>query len=140
MSNAYTVLGFDFGTTKIGIATGQTLTKTATPYKIIKATDGLPNWEELEKIITQWKPKHLVVGIPYEIDGGIGLMANRAQKFANRLKEKFQLPVYTIDETGTTKLANSAIDQNKAFFEKRHTNKNDSIAAAIILSEWLNTN
>ena len=62
------LLGFDFGTAKIGIATGQTVTNTATPLNIISASDGVPNWITLAAILSEWQPDLIIVGLPLNMD------------------------------------------------------------------------
>ena len=65
----HTVLGFDFGTKNIGVAAGQAITKTATALSPLVARDGITNWSDVEKLISEWKPDAVVVGIPLNMDG-----------------------------------------------------------------------
>jgi len=64
MTSQNVIMGFDYGTRKIGIAVGQLITKTANPIAIISARDGVPDWSEIEKLILEWQPAQLVVGLP----------------------------------------------------------------------------
>lgn len=140
-SAAFVALGFDFGLKKIGIAVGQSITKTAAPLDIIPANNGLPNKTQLEKIIKNWKPKILVVGMPYQEDGSSQEMSVLAEKFAYYLTENFQaqynLTIVTIDERY------SSIEAKRKFIELRKQNlvkkgaQLDDIAACIILERWL---
>lgn len=100
--NAKTVLGFDFGTKSIGVAVGQQITASATPLLSIKAVDGIPNWEEIAKLIQEWQPDLVVVGLPLNMDGTEQEMTHRARKFANRLNAKFGVKIFTQDERLTT--------------------------------------
>lgn len=97
-----TVLGFDYGTKSIGIAVGEALTASARPLMSIKAVDGIPRWEEIAAIITEWKPDRVVVGLPLNMDGTEQAITLRAKKFANRLSGRFGVKVDTQDERLTT--------------------------------------
>ncbi len=123
------LLGFDFGMRRIGIAIGNTITNTAQPLLTIQAQDGIPNWDEIKDIIQQWAINAIVVGMPYNINGELQEITHAAKKFANRLKQKFKLPVHLIDERYTTKIAKTKKYKNKGV---------DSIAASILLQSWLN--
>ncbi|ABZ75745.1 Holliday junction resolvase YqgF [Shewanella halifaxensis HAW-EB4] len=96
------VLGFDYGTKSIGIAIGQELTASARPLLSIKAVDGIPKWEEIGALITEWKPDLVVVGLPLNMDGTEQEMTQRARKFANRISGRFGVKVATQDERLTT--------------------------------------
>lgn len=96
------VLGFDYGTKSIGIAIGQELTASARPLMSIKAVDGIPKWEEIGKIITEWQPDLIVVGLPLNMDGTEQEITLRAKKFGNRLNGRFGIEVMTQDERLTT--------------------------------------
>ena len=100
--NNFTVLGFDFGMKHIGVAVGQTITRTANPLTSLKAINGIPNWEELNKLIKTWNAKTLIVGIPLNMDGTEQPITAAAKKFSNRLHAHYQLPVQTVDERLTT--------------------------------------
>ena len=93
MKSPETLLGFDFGMKRIGVAVGQTVTKTARPLGVVKATQGSPQWDVLNKLINTWKPDALVVGIPLNMDGTEQRLTEAAKQFANLLHERFQLPV-----------------------------------------------
>ena len=121
-------MGFDYGTRKIGVATGQLVTRTATPIAIVQARDGIPNWNDIEKLITEWKPSQLIVGLPLNMDGSESEMSIRALKFARRLTGRFNLPHQTIDERLSTR---EAREQSKT------AGQIDDIAAKIILESWL---
>ena len=100
--SSQTVLGFDYGTKSIGIAIGQQLTASARPLISIKAVDGIPKWEEIAAIITEWKPDLIVVGLPLNMDGTEQEITLRAKKFGNRLNGRFGVKVVTQDERLTT--------------------------------------
>ncbi|WP_151702303.1 Holliday junction resolvase RuvX [Nitrincola alkalilacustris] len=132
------VMGFDFGTSRIGISYGQALTGTASPLKPITARDGIPDWDALGRIIAEWQPEALVVGIPLNMDGSISDMAHRARKFANRMNERYQLPCFIIDERLTS------VEAKRIHLEAGGGNNFkkesvDGIAAQLILEDWFNS-
>jgi putative Holliday junction resolvase len=130
------VLGFDFGTKKIGVAVGQTVTKTANPLGLLRANQGEPVWASVKKIIDEWQPIALVVGIPLNMDGTRQPVTNQAEHFVEALKSRFHLPVYGIDERLTTVEARDRIFQEQGYKGLQKT-AIDAIAAKIILEAWL---
>jgi putative Holliday junction resolvase len=92
MSNK-TVLGFDFGLKYIGVAVGQQLTHTANSLTVIKARDGIPNWDDIQKLIDQWQPQLVVVGLPLNMDGTEQEMTAAARRFGNRVNGRFNVTV-----------------------------------------------
>lgn len=137
-SSFTTALGFDFGTGRIGVAAGQSVTATAKPLNTVNARDGIPDWVALANIIETWQPDCLVVGIPVNMDGSISEMARRARKFANRLHERFALPCFLMDERLTTREAKQIhyAAGGGSNFRKEPV---DSIAARLILEDWFST-
>lgn len=129
------VIGFDFGTTRIGIAAGQPITGTASPLAPINARDGIPDWSLIEALITEWQPAALVVGIPLNMDGSISDMSRRARKFANRIKERCKVPCYLIDERLSTREAKQ-ISLARGGSTNFKENSVDGIAAQLILESW----
>lgn len=131
-----TLIGFDFGTRCIGIAVGQSLTQTAKPLTSISAVKGEPEWPQVRKIIDEWKPDALVVGIPLNMDGTHQPITFKALHFAEKLRQQFGLPVYTVDERLTTVEAKAQIFAAKGY--KGLTKAAiDSFSAKLILEEWL---
>lgn len=128
------VLGFDFGMKHIGVAIGQTLTMSAQALPCLMAKDGIPDWKKIADLIAIWHPDAMAVGIPYNMDGSEQHTTFSARKFANRLKEKFKLPVYPVDERLTTVEAKLLCSQN---FKKKASLEIDSYAAKLILESWL---
>lgn len=129
-------MAFDFGTQRIGIAVGQRLTGQASPIEPIKARDGIPNWDQLERIITEWQPQAFVTGLPLNMDGSPSELSRRAKKFANRLEGRFHRPSFTHDERLTSYEAKGRVIEaggNRNFGE----NSVDGIAAQLILESFL---
>ena len=133
-TTGFTVLGFDFGMKRIGVAVGQTITQTANPIITLHAIDGIPNWSEIQNLIAEWGATHLVVGLPYQLDGSKQETTLSAQKFSRRLQNKFGLPVDLIDERLTTKSARQALHDQHNLNERSQI---DSYAAKLILESWL---
>jgi putative Holliday junction resolvase len=134
-NNGY-CLGFDFGLKKIGVAVGQFVTKTASPLSHIGAKQGTPDWSQLQKIIDEWRPKCLVIGMPKSIDGQDLSVTKKVEHFGESLK-RFNLPIYFTDERMTTKEARQNLFDHGGFKALSY-GKVDSVAAAIILEQWLN--
>ncbi|MCG7585021.1 Holliday junction resolvase RuvX, partial [Photobacterium sp. OFAV2-7] len=110
MSNSRSVLAFDYGTKSIGVAIGQELTGTATPLAALKAKDGIPSWDAIEKILNEWQPDLVVVGLPLDLEGGeLEAITPRAKKFANRLHGRFGYQVELHDERLSTVEARSEL-------------------------------
>lgn len=97
-----TIIGFDFGKKYIGVAVGQEMTGSATPLGSIKATDGIPHWDNLAKYLTEWQPDLVVVGLPLNMDGSEQPLTLSAKKFGNRIAGRFGLKVEFQDERLTT--------------------------------------
>ena len=118
-------LAFDFGLRRTGVATGNRLTRSATPQGSIHAA-GDARWPLLAARIAQWQPDALVVGVPRHPDGNAHDNTRRAEKFARQLRGRFNLPVYEVDErySTTAALESGASDP-------------DAAAAAIILEQFL---
>ena len=132
----HVLLGFDFGLKRIGVAVGQTVTQTARPLTTLKANDGIPRWEECEKLVKTWQPDAFVVGIPLNMDGTEQRLTYLAKQFANILQERFHLPVYGMDERLSTKEARERLFE-KGGYKALQNGQIDSIAAQLILQNWL---
>ena len=132
-----TVLGFDFGMKKMGVAVGQTVTCTATPLALLKAKNGEPEWDELAKIIKIWKPNALVVGRPLNMDGTIQPITEIVENFAKALQAHTGLPVHFVDERLSTVEARAVVFE-KGGYRTLSRQPVDATAAQIILQDWLN--
>ena len=128
------MMGFDFGTKRIGVAIGQTITKTARPLETLAADTAL--WDNIHALIKRWQPEALVVGIPLNMDGTEQPITAQAKQFAKLLHERCQLPVYNMDERLSTVAAREHVFQKGGFKALKKT-KIDSVAAQLILEHWL---
>ena len=120
-------LSFDFGTKRVGVASGNSLTRTATPLSTI-AAEGDARFDAIARLIREWQPDALVVGVPCHPDGAPHDNTRRAQRFARQLAGRFGLPVHEVDERYTTTEAH-ALGAADA----------DAAAAALILEQYLRT-
>ena len=129
------LLGFDYGLKQIGVASGQTLTSSATGLTILKAVDGIPNWSQVEKLLTEWNPDLVVVGLPLNMDDSESELSGRARKFARRLQGRFAVEVEMVDERLTSREAKSMGREQG----NQDLTKIDHVAAALILQSWLDS-
>ncbi|KTC84824.1 Holliday junction resolvase RuvX [Legionella brunensis] len=129
-------LGFDFGYKRIGVAVGQRITSSARPLTTIDAKSGVPNWDVLQKIITEWRPEALIVGLPTCIDDSKLYTTDAARNFAHQLQKRFSLPVYLVDERLSTVEARAQLFAEGGY-RKIKQSQVDSFAACIILEQWL---
>jgi putative Holliday junction resolvase len=122
---ARSFLAFDFGTLRVGVAGGNTVTRTAQALRSIAAT-GTARFEAIEKLVKEWRPDALVVGVPFHPDGAAHENTERARRFARQLHGRLHLTVHEVDERYTTTEAqsNGASDL-------------DAASAAIILEQFL---
>ncbi len=97
-----TVIGFDFGKKYIGVAVGQEITGTASPLGSVKANNGIPHWDNLEKYLKEWQPDLIIIGLPLNMDGSEQQLTLDAKKFGNRVLGRFGIKVAFQDERLTT--------------------------------------
>ncbi|MCQ8228920.1 Holliday junction resolvase RuvX [Pantoea trifolii] len=133
-----TLLGFDFGTKSIGVAVGQQLTGTARALTALKAQDGTPDWKLIEKLLKEWQPDYVVVGLPLNMDGTEQELTARARKFANRLHGRFGVRVEMQDERLSTVEARADLFE-RGGFRALQKGQVDSQSAVIILEDWFDT-
>lgn len=130
-----TVLAFDFGEKRIGVATGETLLGSAHPLTVIHAESNDDRFAAIGKLIAEWQPEQLVVGLPTHADGTPHEMTRLASKFGERLVKRYKLPVFYADERLTSLDAEARL---------RETGRNsrtakpllDAVAAQLILQTW----
>ena len=126
-----TLLCFDFGTKRIGVAVGQSVTQTATPLQTVKNKNSRPDWDHIKQLINEWQPDALVVGIPLNMMDEVQEMTVASEKFMRQLHGRFHLPVYGVDE------------RLSSFEAKQRTGKTtdlDPVAAQAILETWFAEN
>ncbi len=129
-----TLLGFDFGERRIGVAIGQGVTRTATALRTLHAVDGKPDWAGISTLVEEWQPTALVVGLPRHADGSDSAITRAVRVFAQQLEVRYRLPVHMIDDRLSTQAA--ATLQQSA----NHSMSGlDAQAERFILQDWLDT-
>ncbi|MYM30114.1 Holliday junction resolvase RuvX [Duganella sp. CY15W] len=123
-----TVFAFDFGVKRIGVAMGNTMLLQAEPLKVINAIDNATRFADIQKMLDEWKPARLVVGLPMHPDGAEHEMTARARRFANQLNGRFNLPVELVDER-----------YSSAVISAKRGEVIDDRAAAIILQQYFDS-
>lgn len=129
------VVAFDFGTRRIGVAFGQELLGKARPLTMLPARDGIPDWLVIEKLMAEWQPDQVVVGLPLNMDDTENDMCDRARKFGKRLHGRFHVAVDMVDERLTSFEAKGEV---MAAGGERDFGKHgvDDLAAVLILETW----
>lgn len=132
------VVAFDFGLRRIGIATANLTTRTASPLTTLRLDRDVP-WTDIDRLMSDWRPAQLVVGVP-EGDGAAAI-ARRAQEFAAALTERYGVAVATVDETLTsvTAQAELAAGRRSGYLRRRvGRGRVDRVAACLIAEQWMN--
>jgi putative Holliday junction resolvase len=129
-----TVLAFDFGTRRIGVAVGNTLVRVAHPLATIDREAREERFRAIAALVDEWQPACLVVGVPRHADGSEHAMTLRARRFARQLGGRFRLPVAEVDERHTTELASEELRDRRAGPAGRL--ERDRIAARLILQAY----
>ncbi|HAT1570904.1 TPA: Holliday junction resolvase RuvX [Kluyvera cryocrescens] len=130
-----TLLAFDFGTRSIGVAIGQRITGTARPLTAIKAQDGTPDWNIIGRLLKEWQPEAVIVGLPLNMDGTEQPLTARARNFANKIHGRFGVAITLHDERLSTVEARAGLFERGGF---RALNKGsvDSASAVVILESF----
>jgi putative Holliday junction resolvase len=129
-----TLLGFDFGLQRIGVAIGQEISGTATALTTVRSRDGKPDWDMISDLISTWRPDALVVGLPLHADGGDSEFTRRVKRFIRQLDGRYKLPVYTMDERLSSHAAAKRVDEGNRELKSRGL---DAAAAEEILESWM---
>jgi putative Holliday junction resolvase len=130
-----TVLAFDFGTRRIGVAVGNTLMRIAHPLATIAVADPAARWSAIRALLDEWRPQRLVVGLPVHADATPHAMTTHAREFAHELADRFALPVSLEDERHTSEIARDALAA-AGRGGRAHRALRDRVAAQIILQAW----
>jgi putative Holliday junction resolvase len=133
-----TYLGFDFGELNIGVAVGQRVTATATGLETIRATSNAALWSAVSRLVRIWQPSAFVVGMPYHPEGKENPIVQPILRFCRQLEERYQRPVYTMDETLSTKESREIFYRERSKRSVQFTDIKDELAAQLILQTWLN--
>lgn len=136
-----TLLGFDFGLKRIGIASGQRVTSSASTLITLESRNNKPDWEAIGSLIEEWRPAALIVGEPYHLNGEESEITLAARRFSRQLHGRFNLPVYMMDERLSSQEAERITREARRAGRKGRVNKGDidKLAAQIILQSWLDS-
>ena len=138
-SGGLTLLAFDYGRRRIGVAVGNTVTGRASALATVDASDGGPDWSRIEALIEAWRPARLVVGVPYNGAASGEDIEGEAERFARRLEGRFGLAVDRVDERLSSAEAYDRLKSERQAGRRGPIAKKDidSAAAAVILQDWL---
>lgn len=132
-------LGFDFGSARIGVAIGEAVTGSARPLRTLPTRQQRPDWDAIAKIIAEWRPDWLVIGVPRHADDSSNAMTEAALRFSRQLQGRFHLPVATIDERLSSWEAEQRYFKTAPSGRRRDSDPTlDAQAAAVILESWFN--
>lgn len=132
-----TILAFDFGLKRIGVAVGEEFQKFAHSLATIRAETNIARFEAIARLIHEWQPSRLVVGLPFGLDGSEHEMTKRCRRFANQLHGRFGLPVVLTDERLTSAEAETILRESCGSKGYRKEDI-DAVAARLILQDYLN--
>lgn len=135
-----TLLSFDFGLRRIGVAVGQELTATTRPLATVNVNNQQIDWPHIERLINEWQPDLVIVGLPLNMDDTEHEMSRRARRFSNQINGRFNRPVELVDERLTSIEAEEYIAEARRHGHmKRHKAREsvDQVAAEMILKAWL---
>lgn len=133
------VLAFDYGRQRIGVACGDTLSRTAAPQGTVSVESDRPRWGAIDALLREWQPALLVVGLPYNVDGSDSAMTLAARKFAAELASRFGMPPVLVDERYSSREAAARLKSaRESGLRRRRVGKADvdAAAACVILERW----
>ena len=139
-SNASTILALDYGARRIGVATGSTITATASALETLVATGTGPDWHRIEELVQEWSPRLIVLGLPPNTDGTESEMTREVKTFAAELQTRCGIPVEFVDERYTSAEAEALLrEQRRQGLRTKKLRKEDVDAAAaqLIATSWL---
>ncbi len=137
---ARTVLSFDYGLRRIGVAVGNTLTGTAEALATVAADDGLPDWRAVDRLVADWRPAAIVAGVPYNMAGRDARITTAALQFADALGQRYGIEVHRVDERLTSREAEDDLRERRrsgAKSKRVRSGDVDREAARLLLLQWL---
>lgn len=138
--NSGTIMAFDYGSKRIGVAIGQQLSASSRPLDTVAVRQNKPDWDHISRLLNEWQPDLLLIGLPLTEDGGEQEMSTAARRFANRLNGRYQLPVELVDERFSSIEAEEIIVEarrNGRLKKSKVKQAVDQIAAKLIIQSWL---
>jgi putative holliday junction resolvase len=136
------VLGFDFGSRRIGVAVGQSITGSASPVEVVSQGEQGPDWARIDALVREWRPERLLVGLPLTLDGGEQAISVKARAFADSAGSRYGLPVEMVDERFSSQEADRRFAElrKSGLARRRDATRLDAMAAQIIVEQWLQAN
>ena len=136
-----TVLGFDVGMRRIGVAVGNAMTGSARAVAVIDVHAAGPDWAHAERLLREWRPDGLIVGDPMTLDGGDQPIRKAARAFAQEMRQRSRLPVVMVDERNSSQEAARRFAAARADgrSKRRDADALDAVAAAVIVERWLSS-
>lgn len=135
IQNMQSIMAFDFGTQKMGLAIGQSSISSSNPLPLFMMKDGIPDWNQLLKLVKEWQPNLFLVGLPLNMDDSESELSARARKFARRLRHQTNIETWMVDERLTTREARKELE----FYQEQGRAKRlsaDSFAASLLIQSW----
>jgi putative Holliday junction resolvase len=132
------VMAFDFGERRIGVACGDTISRSASPLGFVRV-DAAGPWAEIEKLLKTWLPNLVVVGLPYNVDGSESALGRAARRFAVQMQQRFSLEVRMVDERYSSIDAQARLKSARESGSRRRRIAKgdiDAMAACVILERW----
>lgn len=138
-SETVCVLGFDVGSKRIGVAVGNTLTRSARALAMIDVRADGPDWTALDRLIADWRPQRLIVGEPLTLDGKSQPATRAARRFAHEAAKRFALPATLVDERSSSREADRVFSEQRRSGQARRRDAAmlDAVAAQVIVERWL---
>lgn len=132
------ILGFDFGLRRIGVAVGQSTTRTASSLETVANRDD-PDWQAIDRLVQNWKPQMFVIGLPLALTGEETDMSRAARAFGRAMAERYRLECVYADERLSSHAAQGRFTELRASgdLKRKHARKLDAVAAQIVLENWL---
>ena len=135
MQTAQSIMAFDFGTQKMGMAIGQSTIESSNPLPLFAMKDGIPDWDKLLKIVKEWQPTLFLVGLPLNMDDSESELSARARKFARRLRHQTNIETWMVDERLSTRAARDELSHYHAQGRGKKVSA-DSLAATLFIESW----
>ena len=135
-----TIIGFDYGRKRIGCAVGQELTSSARPLTTVAVHNNKPDWDHIARILEEWQPDIVIVGLPLNMDGTEHDMSRSARRFSNQINGRFNRPVELVDERLTSLEAEEIITEERRSGRMKKKSAKlsvDQIAAELIIKAWM---
>jgi putative Holliday junction resolvase len=137
--SATTIMGFDYGARRIGVAIGNAISHSARALEVLANGERGPDWSRLEALLREWRPDALLVGLPLMLDDSEQVNSRAARAFAAELSQRFRLPVQLVDERHSSQEAARRFAAQRAggTAKRKHAAALDAVAAQIIVERWL---